>query len=91
MNKEQEEKVLNLIFDKWGKPDKITQTKVRFYEGWDKGGTKRGRIFIYHMIKDPTGQYERVSILSYFLKLHDKTLRLYIGNCNQNPDLVICL
>lgn len=90
MTEDQQDKVLHLIYEKWGRPAKVDQVRFRFYQGWDKGGTKRGRVFIYHLVPNP-GWPDRVNIVSYFLKLHENTLRVYLGNCNENPDLVILL
>lgn len=90
MTENQQDKMLALIYEKWGRPAKIDHVRVRWYEKWNSGETQRGRVFIYHLVPNP-GWPDRVNIMSFFLKLHKNNLRVYAGNCNKNPDLVVLL
>lgn len=91
MTPEQQDKLLNSIYNKYGRPRNIYKEKIALYEGWNANGTQRGRAFIYHLIPCPEGGPDKVRIESYFFKLRKNIARVYIGNCNLDPDLVVNL
>jgi hypothetical protein len=89
MTKEQQTSLLNAIYRKYNKPSKIYIEKVTLYEGWNSNGIQRGRVFIYHLVPCPEEGPDKTRIDSYFFKLKKNVVRVYTGNCNLEPDLVV--
>jgi len=91
MRPEEESKLINSIYDFFGEPKKVYQTKVVLYNGWNAGNIQRGRVFIYHLVTCPDMGPDKININSYFIKVLKKTCMVYSGNCNKEPDLVVNL
>ncbi len=91
LTKDQENRLLDSIYEKYGQPRNVYIEKVKLYDGWNSNGTQRGRAFIYHLVPCPEGGPDKVRIESYFFKVKKNIVQVYIGNCNLDPDLVIHL
>jgi hypothetical protein len=89
MTNEQEKVLLEAIYKRYGKPNKIYKEKETLYDGWNSGGTQRGRAFIYNFTPCPEGGPDKTKIDSYFFKLRGSIVRVYMENCNLDPDLVV--
>lgn len=91
MSQDEQDKLMSAIYGFYGRPKNIYQVKIRLYDGWNSGNVQRGRVFIYHLVPCPEMGPDKVNIESYFLKVTKQTCRVYKGNCNGEPDLVVCL
>lgn len=89
MTNEQQELLASGIFKFYGKPNKITNTRLSIYKGWNSNNTQRARICFFHLVPCPEMGPDKMHIVSYFLKINKNIVRVYTKNCNLDPDLVL--
>ena len=87
---ELEDYIKSYIYSNIDKPKNIIEERFSIYAGWDVGNIQRARLCIFHTEYNEAIQLKDTHIVSYFLHISDKEIKIFLPTNEDNtPDITI--